>query len=309
MIILRLLLTAAIVVGAVFGITYVWTTYFEDPWTRDAYVRADVIEIASYVPGVLTQLNVVNNQRVKKGDLLVQVDRKGYETAVERARAQVAKADAEYELQRQQAARLTELETRDQAAVANVNVANARLRTSAAQAALEAARQQLRAAELDVARTTIRAPADGYVANLTADTGDFVSAGNPFLAVIDETSFRVDAYFMETKLPQIREGANARIRLMASDHVLKGRVQGIARGIYRAEANSSALLEAPEPSFQWIRLAQRIPVQIDILERPNDVPLIAGQTVSVIIGTETDEDRGVTGWIGERVAALLAALH
>ncbi|MER0237332.1 HlyD family secretion protein [Fulvimarina sp. MAC8] len=310
MIILRLLTTAAIVIAAIFGIVYVWTTYFEDPWTRDAYVRADVIEVASYVPGIITELNVLNNQEVAKGDVLLQVDRTGYETAVEQAKAEVAQAEAQFELRQQQAERLTSLEDRDDAAVANVEVANAQLEAAAAKAALAAAQQQLRSAELDLERTTITAPANGYVANLTADTGDFVSAGNPFLALIDESSFRVDAYFMETKLPGIEVGADARIRLMASDAVLKGRVQGISRGIYRDESSSSELLESPQPSFQWIRLAQRIPVQIDILDRPEDVPLVAGQTVSVIIEPASGEEgEGFFDWIGSRLTSLFASLH
>lgn len=310
MIIVRLLLTAAIVLAAVFGVVYVWTTYFENPWTRDAYVRADVIEVASYVPGVITELNVVNNQEILAGDVLLQVDRTGYETAVERAKAGVAQAEAQFELKQQQAARLTSLQDRDQAAIANVKVANAQLEAAAAKAALGGAREQLRAAELDLERSTVTAPVDGYVTNLTADTGDFVSAGKPFLALIDENSFRVDAYFMETKLPGIAVGADARIKLMASDAVLSGRVQGISRGIYRQESTSAELLESPQPSFQWIRLAQRIPVQIDILERPEDVPLVAGQTVSVIIEPASKgEDEGVFDWIGSKLTRLFASLH
>ncbi|RFC65304.1 HlyD family secretion protein [Fulvimarina endophytica] len=310
MIIVRLLLTAAIVIAAVFGIVYVWTTYFEDPWTRDAYVRADVIEIASYVPGSITELSVVDNQKVTKGELLVRIDQTGYQLAVERAQAQVQEAEAQFRLEQQQAARLTALQDRDQAAVADVNVANAQLQAAAAEASLVAAQQQLRSANLDLERTTIVAPADGYVTNLTADVGDFVSAGTSFLAVVDENSFRIDAYFMETKLPDIAVGAPARIQLMAGNTTLSGKVQGIARGIYLPQANSSDLLQSPEASFQWIRLAQRIPVEIEISEHPDSLPLVAGQTATVIVEpVGNEENQGVIDRIGASMTRFLASFH
>ncbi|MEN3794347.1 HlyD family secretion protein [Fulvimarina sp. MAC3] len=312
MIVIRLLLTAAIVIAAIFGVVYIWTTYFENPWTRDAHVRADVVEIASYVPGTITELNVVDNQEVKKGDVILRIDQRGYETSVAQAQAQVAQAEAEFRLQQQQAARLTELENQDTAAIANVKVANAQLQATAAKASLEAAREHLRAAQIDLERTTIEAPVSGYITNLTADTGDFVSAGNAFMAIVDKNSFRIDAYFMETKLPGIKVGDAAKINLMANSQVLKGKVQGIARGIYREQGESSELLEMPKASFQWIRLAQRVPVQIAILELPDGIPLVSGTTATVIIeptGDDRTQNEGVFDWIGRKVTGLFASLH
>lgn len=302
MIIIRLILTALIVVAAVFGAIYVWDSVFEDPWTRDAHVRADIVEIAPQVSGPITEIEARNNALVQAGDRLLTIDPTDYQLALEKAKAALGEAEAQSALKAQQAARYDALQQRDAAAVANVDVANARLEAQAAAAAVASAKAALDRAQKDLERTVLLAPTTGRIANLTADTGDYANAGTALLAIVDEASFRVDAFFVETKLPAIRVGDPARVKLMASGETLTGEVAGISAGIAYGQDTSSALLQSPEPSFQWIRLAQRVPVEIALKERPKVVPLVNGATASVIV--EVPDDRR-DGPIWDRIWSAL----
>lgn len=305
MIVMRLALTALLVIGAVFGTTFVWTTYFEDPWTRDGRVFANTVQIASYVPGNIVELPLRDNATVKKGDLLMRIDPDIYTSAVRQARAQVSVATANRDFSAANSQRLTDLQHRNASAVSAQQVQQAQLETQAADATLQAATASLQTAELNLRRTVITAPVDGYITNLRADIGDYAEAGSPIMAVVNAGSYRVDAYFMETKLPRIAVGAPARIRLMASSAMLRGEVRSIARAIADPQ-NSTAqdLLLTPEPSFEWIRLAQRVPVEISILETPPDVPLIAGATATVIV--EPIEMARDQSWLKRTVPSWLS---
>ncbi len=288
MIVVRLLFTALLVVLAVFAVSTVWTNYFEAPWTRDAQVRADIVMVAPRVSGPVIELNVADNEVVKKGSVIMTIDPSDYQRAVREAEANVAEAQATADLQGQQAARYSKLDQRDSGAVADVEIANAKLQAQSAEASLQAAKVQLETAKVNLSRTTITSPADGYVTNLLVDVGDYATAGTSLLAIVDQNSFRIEAFFMETKLPSIPVGAAARIRLMAGGPILTGKVEGIARAIFNGQNTSQALLQSPEPSFQWIRLAQRIPIRISIDQRPSNFPLVSGQTATVILEGASD---------------------
>ncbi|WP_152046954.1 efflux RND transporter periplasmic adaptor subunit [Aureimonas psammosilenae] len=284
MIVLRLALTALLVVGAVFGATFIWTTYFENPWTRDARVFARSIQVASYVAGNVIELPVHNNAPVKKGDLLMRIDPATYESAARQAQAQLDVSIADRNVQADNTNRTLELARRDGATVSQAAVVQAQLQLASSNASVEASQASLEDAEINLARTEIRSTVDGFVTNLRVDVGDYAQPGSPVMAVVDSNSYRIDAYFMETKLPRITVGAEARIRLMASNTVLQGRVRSVARAIADPQnATSSDLLLAPEPSFEWVRLAQRIPVDIGFESLPPDVPLVSGATATVII--------------------------
>ncbi|WP_181407998.1 efflux RND transporter periplasmic adaptor subunit [Pararhizobium mangrovi] len=301
MTVIRLLLTAIIVVLAVFGIVYIWNTYFEAPWTRDADIRADIVEIASYVSGQVVSVNVHDNQHVEKGQVLVQIDRTDYCVAVEQAKASVAQDKAKVAKLEQQAARLTSLDKKDSAAVSTVKVRNAQLEAEAAKAALDAAKAKLDSAKVKLGRTTITAPTSGYIANLTVDTGDYANAGKALLAVIDEDSYRVQAFFMETQIPQVKIGAHARIKLMAGGQTLEGTVKGIAHAVHSSQNTSSNLLANPSSTFQWIRLAQRIPVEIELSGKPN-FPLVSGMSATVVLDEASSSsafDRLIPGWFDD----------
>ncbi|UOM35366.1 HlyD family secretion protein [Acuticoccus sp. I52.16.1] len=291
MIIVRLLLTTIITISAIYAGVYVWNGIFREPWTRDAHVRADIVEIAAQVSGEITRIAVKNNMTVRRGDLLFTVDETNYTLAHAQATATREEAEARLEIARQVSKRYDELKRRGSVSVADVDVASADLSTKAAEAALKAAQAAESVAEVDLERTAIMAPANGTVSNLAADTGDYATAGTPLLAIVDSDSFRIDAFFLETQLPRIAVGAAARVRFMSSGEVVPGTVAGISAGIAYTEDASTSLLQAPEPSFQWVRLAQRVPVEITLDARPEQVPLINGTTATVILEPAHPDER------------------
>jgi multidrug resistance efflux pump len=321
---IRIAITAIVVLLAALIATALWRHYMYSPWTRDGRVRADVVRIAPDVSGLVTEVDVVDNQVVKKGDVLFVIDPARYTDALEQAKANLAAAQAavqaadanidaataataqsksNFSMYAQQAKRRQDLKD----VVSNEDRANATATADAARATLNkaqagqeqaiAAKQQamaavkqadaaLATATLNLQRTQVRAPVDGYVTNLLVRVGDYASAGAPRLALIDSHSFWVDGYFEETKLPHIRIGDEADIRLMAGGVQLRGKVEGIARGIAEAvDPTSTDLLANINPTFNWVRLAQRVPVRvrIDTDHLPAGTVLVAGQTATLIL--------------------------
>jgi multidrug resistance efflux pump len=137
-------------------------------------------------------------------------------------------------------------------------------------------------AKVNLERTEIRSPVSGWVTNLLAQKGDYANVGQNVISVIDADSYWVDAYFEETQLASIRDGDLAKIKLMGSSKIVTGEVVGIARGINVANAqpNHQGLAEV-NPIFTWVRLAQRVPVRIELTNVPNGVRLVAGLTATV----------------------------
>jgi len=283
MIIVRLTVTIVLVTLAMFSATFLWTNVFERPWTRDAHIRGSVVGVAPQVEGPIVEVAVANNATVEAGDVLFKIDETNYTLALKSAQANVAAAQASADDAEQQAKRFDTLLKRGSPSVAQVDVDDVNLKAQAARAALQQAQAALDRAKVDLTRTTVRAPVAGRVTNLTADVGDYAAVGTAVLAIVDSDSFRVDAYFLETKLPRIKVGDPARIRLMASGEVMSGHVQGIAAGIAFTQDRSALLLQAPDPSFEWVRLAQRVPVQIALEGTPRSVPFFNGATVTVIV--------------------------
>src|SRR5471032_2607886 len=277
---LGLVLTALIFAAAIIGGRALWFHYMDEPWTRDGRVRADVINVAPDVSGVVVTMPVADNQFVHKGDLLMEIDPSHYKIAVEQAQATVAARNADLRMRRDDAARRADL---DNEVVSKESRDNASQAASGAAANLQQAQAGLEAAQLNLTRTKVFAPVDGYVTNLSTYRGDYATAGAAKLAIVDSHSFWVYGYFEETKLPHVRIGDKAEMRLM-SGGVLKGRVQSISRGIYdRDNPQSRELLADVNPTFNWVRLAQRVPVRIHIDAVPADVVLAAGTTCTVIV--------------------------
>lgn len=274
--------TAVIFVVAVLIGRVLWVRYMDDPWTRDGRVRAEVVDIAPDVSGAVVELPVRDNQSVKKGDLLMQIDPSHYQIAVEQAQATVAARKAELQMRRDDAQRRADM---DSLVVSKENRDNATLSASTAEAQYQQAQAELDAAKLNLARTRVVSPVDGYVTNLSVFRGDYATVGAAKLAIVDSHSFWVYGYFEETKLPRVKVGDRAEMRLM-SGGVLQGRVESISRGIYdRDNPESRELLADVDPTFNWVRLAQRVPVRIKIERIPDSVVLSAGTTCTVVIAT------------------------
>ena len=260
-----------------------WINYMDTPWTRDGRVRADVINVAADVSGVVVDVPVRDNQLVKKGDVLMQIDPEHYEIAVKQAQALVASRKATWEMRKLNAKRRADMdslvissESRDDAS----NIASSTL------ADYELAQAQLDAAELNLKRTKVLSAVDGYVTNLNVHRGDYARIGEAKMAVVDKNSFWVYGYFEENNLPHVRVGDPADMQLMSGE-VLKGHVESIARGIYdRDNPQSRELTADVNPTFNWVRLAQRVPVRIHLDQVPEGVVLAAGITCTVIVNPE-----------------------
>lgn len=273
-------LTVLAVIVALLVLRQLWVHYMDEPWTRDAHIGADVVQVAPDVSGLVEAVDVGDNQAVEKGALLFVVDRARYRIALELARASLAERQAAVAQLRREIARDRSLQ--DLVAGEDAEVRRARLQ--AAQAAQATAQAAVDLAALNLARTEVRAPADGQINDRTVRVGDYVAAGKPVLALLDTTSFRVDGYFEETRLRGVAPGQPVDIRLMGEDVALHGHVESIAAGIEdRYRTDGSSLLPNVTPAFDWVRLAQRIPVRIRIDEVPAGVRLISGRTATVTV--------------------------
>jgi RND family efflux transporter MFP subunit len=275
------LLTLAAVVVATALTWAMWQAYMGAPWTRDGTVRAYVVTMAPEVAGRVVELLVTDNQFVRKGDLLMVIDSTDYRIALDRAEATAEEtkavadnADAEAERRR----KLTNLAISDEEKQIYASMA---LRAKAAYDQALANRDQAR---VNLERTRIVSPVDGYVTNLLVQLGDYVNVGQSRISVVNSNSFWIDAYFEETKLGEIRDGDPAMIKLMTYREPLRGHVDSLARGIVvpNAQAGVSGLATV-NPIFTWVRLAQRVPVRIRLEDIPENVRLVTGMTATVQI--------------------------
>jgi RND family efflux transporter MFP subunit len=272
--------TLLILAAAVFIGRALWVHYMDTPWTRDGRVRADIINVAADVSGYVVAVPVKDNQLVKKGDVLLQIDPEHYQIAVKQAQALVASRKATWEMRKVNASRRADL---DALVISKENREDASNIASSAEADYQQAQAQLDAALLNLKRTQVLATVDGYVTNLNVHVGDYARTGEAKMAVVDRHSFWVYGYFEETKLPHIRVGDQADMQMMSGE-VLKGHVESISRGIYdRDNPESRELVADVNPTFNWVRLAQRVPVRIHIDEVPEGMLLAAGTTCTVIV--------------------------
>ncbi len=274
----RVAVTLVFVATAVFVGRALWGHYMDDPWTRDAHLRADVVGIAADVSGLVSEVDVKDNQTVRKGDILFRVDRQRFAIALAQAGAALQGAKATLDQAKRESQRLQNLGD----AVSVQQKEQARTAEDEARAAYGQAVANHDLAQLNLDRSDVRATVNGSVSNLSLRPGDYVSAGTAKVALIDEDSLRVEGYFEETKLPRIHVGDKVTIHLMGHDRPLVGHVQSIAKGIEDRERTSgTGLLANVTPTFTWVRLAQRVPVRITLDKVPDGMKLIAGLTATV----------------------------
>jgi multidrug resistance efflux pump len=359
----KYLLTAAIVLIAVIVVLFKYWDYVTNPWTRDGQVRAQVVQITPRVSAPIMKLPIADNQLVKAGDLLFEIDPRTFEAALEQARAQldntrdeiealekqveaaqadvkaasanikraqaairgyagrVEQADAEYKRQqiliKQRAtsqkrvesargnyiavvnekanaeAQLLQMQAQLGEAEANLAKAQADLGAPGEKnAQLRLAKAQVRETELNLEFTRVKAPVDGYVTNLNLRLGSQAVANQPALALVDMNSFWVHGFFRENYIEDIREGDRAIVTLMTyPDKPLDGRVDSLGWGIAQQDGSTgSDLLPTISPTFEWIRLAQRVPVRIHLDKVPEGVKLRVGTTASVLVMTGTSQE-------------------
>ena len=279
---LRLVLTLVIVVGAVGAGSYLWNYYEVAPWTRDGHVRADVVTVAPDVQGLVSQVLVVDNQRVKRGDVLFRIDSARFELALEQANAVVDNRKAQVDEAAREAVRYESLTN------ASVSQQTQQQKNTAFQSAVADYRQaqaDQAVAALNVKRSEVTSPVDGIVTNVSLEPGDYVTVGKGVMALVDLASLRIEGYFEETKLRRIHVGDSATVKLIGDPQALSGHVESIASGIEdQSRSTSSDLLASVNPTFSWVRLAQRVPVRIKLEGVPAQVFLVTGRTATVSIG-------------------------
>jgi multidrug resistance efflux pump len=276
----RFAVTALLVAAAIFAGVRLWGHYELEPWTRDGRVKAYVVQVAPDVSGLVTAVPVHDNQDVKAGDLLFEIDRARFLLAVDQAQAAVASQS----VARDQAARDAR-RNRDLGQLVAAEVREqSQTRVEQAESGLAQAKVALNVAKLNLQRSRVVATTDGRVTNLDLRAGSYATAGRAVMALVDSSSFYVEGYFEETKLPRIHIGDRATVELMGEQRIIHGHVESIALGIADRDRTSSAnMLPNVNPNFNWVRLAQRIPVRIHIDEVPQGVRLVAGQTATVSI--------------------------
>jgi RND family efflux transporter MFP subunit len=285
----RVLVTViAVAIAAACG-WYLWQTYQESPWTRDGRVRANVVNVAPDIAGAVIDVAVKDNQTIKIGDVLFTVDRARYQLALADSEAALANAKSTADQRQDEFERRQKLTT---ASISDEALSQARNAAIGAQAAYDQAVAALGVAKLNLARTEVRSPVNGYVTNLLLDRGDYATVGHPMVAIVDSDSYYIAGYFEETKLRHIKIGDTVSIRLMGFDAALEGHVQSVARAITdRDNALASDLIANVNPTFSWVRLAQRIPVRIAIDKVPAGITLSAGMTATVVVTDPGDQRR------------------
>jgi len=262
-----------------------WVFYTESPWTRDARFAADVVAISPDVTGLITEVPVHDNQLVKKGDTLFVVDRPRYQKALDQAQADVEYYQALVSEKRREAGRRNQLGTSAMSREA-IEQSNNDLQTSEHQLAKSVATRDL--AKIDLERTTVKAPSDGWVTNLNVYQGEFITRGSVAVALVQQHSFYVLAYLEETKLHGVEKGFRAEVTPLGSNIVLRGTVDSVAAGVTNSSSSvDSKGMATVDSNLEWVRLAQRVPVRIRLDQQPgNRFP--AGTTATVVITGQAD---------------------
>ncbi len=301
---LRYLATGVLVAAALVAARYGWRVYVTSPWTRDGMVRVQVANVAPQISGQIVEVRTSDNQHVHKGDILYVIEKFDFVVALDNAKATILNREADLAVKTAQNARRAALTTLSTSIEEKqVFDGNAKM----AEAALASAKATLAQAEINLQRTEVRSPVDGYVTNLLMRVGDSARAGTPNVSVIDENSYWIDAYFEETKLANIHAGDDVEATLLGYEVSIGGRIESITGGISDANAASSTQgLPNVDPIFTWVRLAQRIPVRIRIDQVPQDVPLIAGMTcsVSVVSGKQAPAPKRDQGIFNRLISRL-----
>jgi multidrug resistance efflux pump len=283
------LITLIIVGLAVWAAVSLYYRYVENPWTRDGQVRANIVGIAPRVSGPIVRVAVRDNQELRRGDLLFEIDPSDFQARVDIAAGQVQNDAASLRQQQQNLQRQTDLYKN------HVNTAqdfqNAQDSAAAAEAQLASAKANLELAKLNLSYTKVFAPVDGYVTNMNTSEGTYVTAGQQLMALVDTNSYWIAGYFKETQLPHIRVGQKAIITMIGYEsQPFQGVVRSVGWGIYVQDgsgSDSTGLLPSISQTIDWVRLPQRFPVRIQVLGR-SPVPLRIGQTVSVAMEPEVE---------------------
>ena len=285
--VLKTLISGLIVLVAIGIVLYKYWYYLTNPWTRDGQVHAQVIQINPRVSGPIVNLPIKDNQLVKAGELLFAIDPRTFQAAVDQAQADLQQAQVKAKDAKEEADRARNIRKRDRGARSQQQLERKENDQSAADAAVLGANAQLQQAQLNLEFTDVKAPVDGYVTNLNLRLGSQAVANQPALALIDINSYWIHGYFREDRIEGVKAGDRAVVTLMSyPDRPLEGQVDSLGWGIAQDDGSTGYnLLPNINATFEWIRLAQRVPVRVHLLDPPKDIPLRVGTTASVMVMT------------------------
>jgi len=263
--------------------------YINNPWTRDGQVRGHVIQVAPRVSGMVTHIAVIDNQFVQAGELLFEIDQEPFEIAIAQAEANLKRAHISSKSSKIEFDRLKDIFEKDPGAVSQKDLNRREANYLQSLSQIDVARESLRGANLNLGYTKVYAAVEGYVSNVDFQIGTQAVANTPILALVDSNSFWVFGYFRESQIGKFKIGDPARVTLMAyPDQPLQGTVESLGWGIAPSDGNTGVkLLPSIKPVFQWIRLAQRVPVRIRLDSVPEGVELRFGLTASVMVKSKT----------------------
>lgn len=295
----------ALVVAAVMGLA-TWDHYVTTPWTRDGRIRVQVANVAPQVSGQIIEVRTADNQFVRKGDVLYVIDPFDYRVALQASKALVEQRAADLQVKQVQSDRRQHLSSIAASPEEQQIFAGNAVQ---AEATFKAAQQQLAQAEVNLQRTQVRSPVNGYVTNLLMRVGDFAREGSANLSVIDSDSYWIDGYFEETKMARICIGDRVEAKLMGYAQPITGRVETVTRGIGVSNAAAGVQgLPNVDPIYTWVRLAQRVPVRAVIDTVPPGIPLIAGMTATVTVADNGVERSVEANGLLSMVEAWLSAI-
>ena len=283
--IIKILLTLAILGAAAFFAYNKYRAYIDNPWTRDGQVRTQVIQVTPRVNGMVTKILVVDNQKVKTGDLLFEIDPSQYQVKLNQAEARLQRSREAAKGKKIEFERVKNIYAKDKGAVSQKDLVRNETNYYKSLADIDSSEEAVNTAKLNLSYTKVFAEVDGYVSNINFQIGSQATANKAILALVDENAYWVFGFFREDAIPEVEVGDTAMVTLLAyPDTPLSGKVESIAWGIAHSDGNpGNNLLPSVQPVFQWIRLAQRIPVRIKLDKLPEGVKLRFGLTASVMV--------------------------
>lgn len=282
----RIAITLILILLAAMAVFKAWVFYTESPWTRDAKFSADIVAIAPDVSGLLTEVPVTDNQLVKQGQVLFVIDPTRYQQALAQANADVAYYQTLAAEKQREAGRRVHLGIKAMSQE-EIDQSSNMLQTVQQQLAKAIAVRDL--AKLDLDRTTVRAPADGWVTNLNVHSGEFINRGATAVALVKKNTFYIIAYLEETKLNGLNQGDRAEITPLGSNRIMRGTVDSVAAAVNNNSSSvNSKGLASIDSNLEWVRLAQRVPVKIILDELDQQNPYPAGTTATVVITGKND---------------------
>jgi multidrug resistance efflux pump len=287
LLLLRKLATTSIAIVALLSTLVAWDQYNAAPWTRDGSVRVQVANVAPQISGQITGLRVVDNQFVHKGDILYVIEPFDFQVALRSNKATLQQKITDRDVKQSQADRRNHLSDLG-ASIEEKQTFQGKFVQAAAEA--DAAQEQVKQADINLKRTEVRSPVNGYVTNLLLRLGNYAAQGTSNISIIDADSFWIDGYFEETKLARLCVGDRAEAKLMGYSAPIIGHVATVTRGVSVSNAAASTQgLPNVDPVYTWVRLAQRVPIRIAIDKVPPGVPLVSGLTATVTIRDGKDD--------------------